>query len=174
MLLQSSPFWMHFVRFLKSSNFKSFTASSRLSFCLPAVRDPNVEVEVFGTLGLVTRYYFLSEGCCLKFTVLFLRGALSDDRTFLLFAVQSLNGPSSTESVTLLQCIIWDSPNPDGQVPVFISTRNRAAQLHPRALGSLYVASYHSQGYGGGILTRLRTGSILMVSIYGFLLLAFP
>jgi hypothetical protein len=28
------------------------------------------------------------------------------------------------------------------------------AQLYPRALGSLYVASYDSQGYGGGILTR--------------------
>jgi hypothetical protein len=42
---------------------------------------------------------------------------------------------------------------PQGQVPVFISPRNRAAQLYPRALGSLYVASYDSQGYGGGILT---------------------
>jgi hypothetical protein len=27
------------------------------------------------------------------------------------------------------------------------------AQLYPRALGSLYVVSYDSQGYGGGILT---------------------
>jgi hypothetical protein len=27
------------------------------------------------------------------------------------------------------------------------------AQLHPRALGSLNVASYDSQGYGGGSLT---------------------
>jgi hypothetical protein len=25
------------------------------------------------------------------------------------------------------------------------------AQLYPQALGSLYVASYDSQGYGGGI-----------------------
>jgi hypothetical protein len=31
-------------------------------------------------------------------------------------------------------------------------------QLYPRALGSLYVAFYDSQGYGGGILTRLYTG----------------
>jgi hypothetical protein len=30
------------------------------------------------------------------------------------------------------------------------------AQLYPRALGSLYIASYDSQGYGGGILTRLH------------------
>jgi hypothetical protein len=27
------------------------------------------------------------------------------------------------------------------------------AQLYPRALGSLSVVSYDSQGYGGGILT---------------------
>jgi hypothetical protein len=29
----------------------------------------------------------------------------------------------------------WDSPNPECLVPVFISPRNRVAQLHPRALG---------------------------------------
>jgi hypothetical protein len=49
-------------------------------------------------------------------------------------------------------------PQPEGQVPVFISPRNRVAQLYTRALGSLFVASYDSQGYGGGILTRLHTG----------------
>jgi hypothetical protein len=32
------------------------------------------------------------------------------------------------------------------------------AQLYPRALGSLFVAFYNSQGYDGGILTRLHTG----------------
>jgi hypothetical protein len=36
---------------------------------------------VESTLGLVTRYYFLSEGCCLKIAVLSLWGALSDDRS---------------------------------------------------------------------------------------------
>jgi hypothetical protein len=35
------------------------------------------------------------------------------------------------------------------------------AQLYPRALGSLSVASYDSQGYGGGILSRLHTGYTL-------------
>jgi hypothetical protein len=39
------------------------------------------------------------------------------------------------------------------------STRNRVAQLYPQALGSLFVASYDTQGYGGGIRTRLHTGS---------------
>jgi hypothetical protein len=30
------------------------------------------------------------------------------------------------------------------------------AQLYPQALGSLFVASYDSQGYDGGIRTRLH------------------
>jgi hypothetical protein len=41
------------------------------------------------------------------------------------------------------------SPNLKGQVPVFISLKNRVAQLYPQALGSLFVVSYDSQGYGG-------------------------
>jgi hypothetical protein len=36
------------------------------------------------------------------------------------------------------------------------------AQLHPLALGSLFVASYDSQGYGGGIVTRLYPGWTLV------------
>jgi hypothetical protein len=48
-------------------------------------------------VGLATRYYFLSECCCLKFGVLFLWGALSDERTGLQFAMQSLNSPSSSK-----------------------------------------------------------------------------
>jgi hypothetical protein len=52
---------------------------------------------------------------------------------------------------------IRDSPNLEGQVPVFISPRNRVALLYPQALGSLFVASYDSHGYGGGIRTRIHT-----------------
>jgi hypothetical protein len=48
--------------------------------------------------------------------------------------------------------------NLEGQVPVFVFPRNRVAQLYPQAMGSLFVASYGSQGYGGGIRPRLRTG----------------
>jgi hypothetical protein len=60
----------------------------------------NVEVEVTLRLtvshcvlvsstlvGLATKYYFLSECCCLKFAVLILWSALSDERTGLQFAV---------------------------------------------------------------------------------------
>jgi hypothetical protein len=50
-------------------------------------------------------------------------------------------------------------PNLEGQVPVFMSPRNRMAQLYSQALGSLFVASYDSQGYGGGIRPRLHTVS---------------
>jgi hypothetical protein len=51
----------------------------------------------------------------------------------------------------------------EGQIPVLISPRNRIAQLYPKALGSFIVASYDSQGYTGGIRTRLHlpTASIL-------------
>jgi hypothetical protein len=58
----------------------------------------------------------------------------------------------------ILLCQFWDSPNLEGQVPLFISLRNRVAQLYPQAVGSLFVASYDSQGYGGGIGTCLHTG----------------
>jgi hypothetical protein len=64
-------------------------------------------VLVSSTLvGLVTRYYFLSECYCLKFAVLFLWGAISDERTGLQFAVQSLNGLSRAEPVAILYCLI--------------------------------------------------------------------
>jgi hypothetical protein len=71
---------------------------------------------------------------------------------------QSVWGPSLTELTATFYCLIWDTPNLEGQVPVFKSPRNRVAQLYPRAPGSLYVASYESQGCGGGILTSLHTG----------------
>jgi hypothetical protein len=45
-------------------------------------------------------------------------------------------------------------PNLEAQVLVFISPRNRVFQLYPQTLGSLSVASYDPQGYGGGIGTR--------------------
>jgi hypothetical protein len=51
---------------------------------------------------------------------------------------------------------IRDSPNLEGQVPVFISPRNRVARLYPQALGSLAVASYDSLGYGGGFRPRFH------------------
>jgi hypothetical protein len=46
----------------------------------------------------------------------------------------------------------------ESQVPVLKSPRNRVAQLYPRAPGSLFVASYDFQGYGGRIRTNLHVG----------------
>jgi hypothetical protein len=60
--------------------------------------------------------------------------------------------------MTIFYCLNWDSPNLEGQVSVFISPRNRVTQIYLRALGSHFIASYDSRGYGGGILTRLHTG----------------
>jgi hypothetical protein len=85
----------------------------------------------------------------------FCGGALSDERMDLQFAgnhsmvrvAQNLQPYFTVSSETP------PSPNLEGQVPVFISLRTRVAQLYPRALCSLYVVSYDSQGYGGGILT---------------------
>jgi hypothetical protein len=60
---------------------------------------------------------------------------------------------------------IRDSFNLEGQVPVFISPRNRVAQLYPRALSSIFVSSYDTQEYGGGIRNRLHT-YILLQNVY--------
>jgi hypothetical protein len=48
---------------------------------------------------------------------------------------QSLLGGSPAELTALFCCLIWDSPNLEGQVPVFISARKRVTQFYPRALG---------------------------------------
>jgi hypothetical protein len=38
-------------------------------------------------------------------------------------------------------------------------------RLYLQALGSLFVASYDSQGYGGGIRPRLHTGWLLLLKL---------
>jgi hypothetical protein len=90
-------------------------------------------------------------------------GSLSDERTGLSFTVaagprqcshSSVRDPRDSRSLSQFR----DSPNMEGQVPVFISPRNMVAQLYPQAPGSHFVASYDSQGYGGGNRTRLHAG----------------
>jgi hypothetical protein len=49
-------------------------------------------------------------------------------------------------------------PQPGEPGPRIYIPRNRVAQLYPHALGSLFVVSYDSQGYGGDIRTCLHTG----------------
>jgi hypothetical protein len=46
-----------------------------------------------------------------------------------------------------IYCFTLETPQLKGQVPVFISPRNKVDQLKPQALGSLFLASYDSQAY---------------------------
>jgi hypothetical protein len=45
------------------------------------------------------------------------------------------------------------NPTLEGQIPVFMPSYDRVAQLYPQAPGSLFVVFYDSQGYSGDILT---------------------
>jgi hypothetical protein len=67
---------------------------------------------------------------------------------------QSFLGRSPAELTAIFYYLLCDSPTLVGQVPVFLSPRYSVAQLYPLALSFLFIASYDSQGYGGGILTR--------------------
>jgi hypothetical protein len=77
------------------------------------------------------------------------RGWLCRLQSLLTFASAVIleSEPRETHDLILLSPT-RDSPNMEGQVPVFMSPRNRMAQIYPQALGSLFVASYDSQVYG--------------------------
>jgi hypothetical protein len=83
--------------------------------------------------------------CCLQLLLAFASGVILRSESH-----------GTHDNILLFQ--IRDSPNLEGHVPVFISPRNRVAQLYPQALDSLFVAPYNSQGYDGGIRPRLHTG----------------
>jgi hypothetical protein len=61
-----------------------------------------------------------------------------------------------TRNYILLSHLRFTRPGRPG--PRIHIPRNRAAQLNPRTPCSLFVASYDSQGYGGGILAHLHKG----------------
>jgi hypothetical protein len=69
---------------------------------------------------------------------------LSDERMCLSAVILGSGSRGTHDHILLSQ--IRDSPNLEGQVPVFISPRNRVAQLYPHTLGPLFVAYYDSQG----------------------------
>jgi hypothetical protein len=77
-----------------------------------------------------------------------------------------LRSESSGTHEHILLSQILDYLNLEGHVPVFISPIKRVPQLYPQALGSLFVASYDSPGYGGGIRTRLHKARGYPCSIY--------
>jgi hypothetical protein len=62
------------------------------------------------------------------------------------------------------------TPNLEDQVPVFMSPSDKVVQLYPQAPGSLFIASYDSQGYGGIILIRLHMGNIMKIFVCNFAL----
>lgn len=57
-----------------------------------------------------------------------------------------------------------------GQVPIFtpISPRYRVAQLYSQEMGVLFVVSYYSQLYGGGIRTRAKIIDYKKTTAYNF------
>jgi hypothetical protein len=98
-------------------------------------------------------------------------GALSDEKlgSVVLICcwaspVQSFWGVIPMGLMNIFYCVyFWDSPNLEGQVPVFISPRNRVAQLYPRALGSTFVALY-SQEFS--LLHDVQTNSVAHPASY--------
>jgi hypothetical protein len=94
---------------------------------------------------------------CWHVALSLMRGRICRLQLLLDFASIIILGTQSCGTLDqILLSQIWDSPNLVGQVPVFISPRKKVAQLYPPALGSIFVASYDSQGYSGGIWTRLQ------------------
>jgi hypothetical protein len=93
---------------------------------------------------------------------------LLDLASTVIFRSESLG---NHDSILLSQ--VRDSPKLEGQVPVFIYPRNRVVRLYPQTLGSLFVASYDSQGYGGGIRTCLHTDGIENIVSNGSFIVAY-
>jgi hypothetical protein len=73
------------------------------------------------------------------------RGWVCRLQLLLVLASAVIVGSESHGTHDHILCLRFETPNMEGQVPVFISSRNRVAQLCPHPLGSLFVASYDSQ-----------------------------
>jgi hypothetical protein len=107
-------------------------------------------------LGLTTGFLLLSEcSGLLTWGASLMRGRICRIQLLVLASAVILGSEFRRTHDYVFLSQIRDSPNLEGQVPVFISPRNRVAQLYPQVLGFLFVASYDSQDYGGGIQTRL-------------------
>jgi hypothetical protein len=88
----------------------------------------------------------LSEICCLVSV-----GRLSDEKTGLQFAVQSLNGPSSSEPITILYCFIWEPP----------TWRTRFPYLYPPGTGWPSYTPGHWVPFTSPLTTRRATVEVL-------------
>jgi hypothetical protein len=76
----------------------------------------------------------------------------------LVFASIVILRSESRGTQTTFYCLRFENP-PTRRVS------NRVARLYPRELGSLFVASYDSQGYGGSIRPRLHRGCPLTATV---------
>jgi hypothetical protein len=76
-----------------------------------------------------------------------MRGWVYRLQLFVLASAVILESESRGTYDHILLSQIWNSPNLEGQVSVFISPRNRVAQLYFQALGSLFSVSYNSHVY---------------------------
>jgi hypothetical protein len=122
--------------------------SASLSWCQALIGGPSPDFYYCHTVsGLLMWGAFLTRGrvCRLQFLLGFASAVILEYKS------------RGTHGHILLS-LIRDSPNLEGQDPVFISPKNRMARLYPQALGSIFFASYGSQGYGGGIRIGLNTG----------------
>jgi hypothetical protein len=105
--------------------------------------------------GPTTRCLLLSDIC--GFHVLGRPPWREDGSVIYSYSSMSI-GSKSAAFMTTAYCLIWDPVNPEGQVPLFISPRNRVAEICHWALVFLFGTSYDSKGYGEGILAGLHTG----------------
>jgi hypothetical protein len=86
-------------------------------------------------VGLATRYYFLSECCCLKFAVLYLLAALSDkiDKTAICSVITQYSESPRTRNHILLSHLRL--PQPGGTGPcIYIAFRNRMVQSKVKSM----------------------------------------
>jgi hypothetical protein len=78
---------------------------------------------------------------------------------------QSLLGLSPAELIAIFYCLIWDSPNLEGQVPVFISPGTGWPPNYTPGHWVPFLSPLTTgRNYGGGILTRLHTGPQCIIS----------
>lgn len=57
--------------------------------------------------------------------------------------MQLFRGLNKARLIATLYSVRLETPNMEGLVLVFMSLRNRVAQLYSQALGSLFVTSYY-------------------------------
>jgi hypothetical protein len=78
---------------------------------------------------------------------------------------QSLSCPSPSRLMTTFYCLKFEtSPTWRARSPPYLHPPGNGWSGYTskhQTLGSLFVASYDSQGYGGGIRPRLHTGKLL-------------